>query len=401
MMRCKCSSCKEEAIYLESFCWEHLIQEHRDKYKTKLLESIRSNPSIYGENFQSVAIKDIQFPEFCSFQRCNFLNAHFENVILNRVDFKGSNFSYATLKDCRFNYADCRGIDTLMQNADLRESHFHGAWLQNVDFTNADLRDTILIDADLIGAKLKGTMLYASRLLNTRVRRESFCNFDPKLVGAIRVGDEYTKVDNELVYTPLHARFVYTLLKNNFRSIGEYSDERWARNRERSMERVRLFRLGFLKDRYSDALAIEHWNPEDKYRIFESRISAVLKWFVRWILNYIFGYGETPSRFIVLSAVIIILFSFLFLFLGFEYTLGVNRVVLIDRDISIDSITMPNILDDYKTSLYMSVVTFTTLGYGDAHPIGVTRILAATEALLGFFVYSAFVATFLVRLREQ
>ena len=43
-------------------------------------------------------------------------------------------------------------------------------------------------------------------------------------------------------------------------------------------------------------------------------------------------------------------------------------------------------------SVYFSVVTFTTLGYGDIQPLGVTRLFAALEALIGYFIFGLFVA---------
>lgn len=40
----------------------------------------------------------------------------------------------------------------------------------------------------------------------------------------------------------------------------------------------------------------------------------------------------------------------------------------------------------FLTSVYYSVVTFTTLGYGDFYPRGLGRALAALEALTGYLV---------------
>jgi tetratricopeptide (TPR) repeat protein len=48
------------------------------------------------------------------------------------------------------------------------------------------------------------------------------------------------------------------------------------------------------------------------------------------------------------------------------------------------------------SNLYFSFVTFTTLGFGDFSPtVGVARALAAIQALLGLFLSSLFIATFL------
>lgn len=48
---------------------------------------------------------------------------------------------------------------------------------------------------------------------------------------------------------------------------------------------------------------------------------------------------------------------------------------------------------DYFTSLYYSVVTFTTLGYGDFYPRGVGRVLAATQALTGYVILGIIAST--------
>ena len=42
--------------------------------------------------------------------------------------------------------------------------------------------------------------------------------------------------------------------------------------------------------------------------------------------------------------------------------------------------------------LYFSVVTFTTVGYGDFVPTGLNRMMAASEALIGFLFAPIFVA---------
>lgn len=51
-----------------------------------------------------------------------------------------------------------------------------------------------------------------------------------------------------------------------------------------------------------------------------------------------------------------------------------------------NSASEAQVTHSFLTSLYYSVVTFTTLGYGDFYPQGVGRALAALEALTGYLV---------------
>ena len=53
------------------------------------------------------------------------------------------------------------------------------------------------------------------------------------------------------------------------------------------------------------------------------------------------------------------------------------------------------------TSLYFSVVTATSLGYGDIAPVGVSRLLAVVEATLGMLIFGAVIAKVLSHRQEQ
>jgi len=145
------------------------------------------------------------------------------------------------------------------------------------------------------------------------------------------------------------------------------------------MERKRLFRLWYYGDRSSDVLALERWSPEDSGKLFESRRMGAVQWGFRWFFT-ILGYAENPWVFLGLSAVVITVCSFLVMFFGFEY-----RTTTIQRTFAFAPSELGPTLDDWWLSLYLSVVTFTTLGYGDATPTGATRAIAAAEALCDSF----------------
>ncbi|ADD08992.1 Ion transport 2 domain protein [Aciduliprofundum boonei T469] len=43
---------------------------------------------------------------------------------------------------------------------------------------------------------------------------------------------------------------------------------------------------------------------------------------------------------------------------------------------------------------YFSIVTATTLGYGDMHPIGYAKVFASLEAIFGMFMWAVFLTVF-------
>ena len=102
------------------------------------------------------------------------------------------------------------------------------------------------------------------------------------------------------------------------------------------------------------------------------------------------GYGENPVRIVLLSILMIFICAFLYAFAGLNYQ-GQLYAVSIDASLS-ENISI------LLSCLYYSVVTFTTLGYGDFTPIGLSRALAAIEAFTGSFTIALFVVVFVKKM---
>lgn len=91
-----------------------------------------------------------------------------------------------------------------------------------------------------------------------------------------------------------------------------------------------------------------------------------------WLVT---GYGERPLRTAVSFLIVIGSFALAYTFCFLN---GVDGLIH----------------GNFWEALYFSVITFTTLGYGDIQPIGVARVFASVEALLGIFLISLFVFVF-------
>ena len=66
---------------------------------------------------------------------------------------------------------------------------------------------------------------------------------------------------------------------------------------------------------------------------------------------------------------------------------------LINYNLTSFSILEKLILVDFLESLYFSLVTFTTVGYGDIIPVGTSIILSSIEMILGVTLVGIWTAT--------
>ena len=111
------------------------------------------------------------------------------------------------------------------------------------------------------------------------------------------------------------------------------------------------------------------WIPWHK-EFWKRSKNGFLLWGEFIIGRGLFGYGEKPLRPLV-WAIIVIIVCTVFFWLG----CGLQNE--------------PNC--GFGNALYFSIVTFTTLGYGDFKPIASMRWLSATEAILGATLMALFI----------
>lgn len=103
----------------------------------------------------------------------------------------------------------------------------------------------------------------------------------------------------------------------------------------------------------------------------DTKWKRILMYFYKGLSNY----GESPLRVLGWGTLIILLCAVLY----FVFGLNIPK----SEDVSV------------LAYLYYSVVTFTTLGYGDFSPlVGVSRFISAAQAILGLFFTSLFLVTF-------
>ncbi len=233
--------------------------------------------------------------------------------------------------------------------ANLKNSHcfkvdFSGSSLMKVNFENANLHFANLTNCNLLGCNFKHAKLenviWDKEVIQERKAKEA-------------------KSREEMIDYYQQAEEIYRSLRRTMEADGLFETAGLFFQKEMKMRRKQM-------PAYS------------------------LKRLLSKIVEISCGYGERPLRIVSISMLVILLFSFLFFFSGISY-LG-NTI-----SFSIDNSLSENI-NVFFNSLYFSIVTFTTLGYGDITPVGISKVFTSIEALLGGFILALFVVVFVKKM---
>lgn len=246
------------------------------------------------------------------------------------------------------------------------------------------IRDLYLVDADLSGINLhlknlQYSDLTGASLQNARLNKVGF-DFS-KLDGINFESAILEKCDLRRATSARDIKWFEVILDGvqipNFSHVGLHTTYEDGENEDliRAQFVFRQFKEGYKNQGDHDASGLFYEREMDMKR----RNGAPFERLWLTMLWAVCGYGEKPLRSVGAFFLTIFGFAFGFYFCDLRGPEGPIRY-------------------DYLKSLYFSVVTFTSLGYGDVTPRGFARFLAGSEALLGVFLISLFVFVFCRRM---
>jgi hypothetical protein len=325
--------------------------------------------------------------QFCDFRKIEFgtgkidfrktifgngeVNFDESEITSGKLNFRWAVFGNSTKS---FKHVDFGKDDALFENVDF------GSGI--VDFSNSKATKITFEKSHLnVFLNLKFQEAEEINLSNTIIR--DIVDLQPSdnavniktlhLVGARNLGriiidwkQNHVKnaIKNQLKTSLIQKAEQFNILKENFRSNGQYEDEDLAyiqfKRFEHRAELERVFALGgkkYLKLPYL---------------------------FFKWVVFDKMGlYATNPLRVLFSMFIIYFLFSLTY------YIIGISG----GGDI-INAVGATDNLSFLQSCFYHSAITFLTIGYGDYYPSGFERVISITEGWCGVFLMSYFTVAF-------
>ena len=351
----------------------------------------------FGAKFQGAYLGASDFSE-----NRNLLTIHFQGADLGFTNFENSNLE-------GINFQGCNLARAKLRNATVTYSDFRGTILYQTEFKGVkNLRDAKLPDKQVIEEIIADEVYktkwnfgeeeineYIQKIINKLFNKKSFRGIfnENTLKFGNYIKERYMKFINfmfrlsgssnnlylaKAIYQS--ALDVYINLKNYFKEDGSYDlSGRYFIGEFRVRGKIEKTNLRIILKKIILKINIFKRQRENVKENFIYLIGRALKSLFSYLLNKILDltslYGEDPLRVILTAIGIIFFYAFLYLIKSGILS-GTNENV-----------------KGFLNHLYFSIVTFTTLGYGDLRPAPHMRIIAGTEAFLGAFILAYFVVT--------
>lgn len=336
---------------------------------TNFSSNIISITSVWGSGIHSSDNDDEN--ESVDFEHSNFTNSNFSDANLSGLKLSELNFQGADLSDVRLLGATLSEVTmdrVTLSSADIRSGDLSGSSFREADLTKAALEETNLSNVDLRGATLDHVSLGDNEFEGVKINEET--SFAPPSRWECRADSD--------AETGVFDNWIIRRLRALNRSASDPEDLQSAEIQYRMIQRLQ--REQNIIPEFS--LSVYEMHAKRKRALAEKNF---IQWCRRAFSRWVFGYGFRIRPVIGTMLTAIFVFGLLYPALGFQ----VNTITPITSEsqvVQYDSFP-PGLT--YQTGvdilhgLYLSAITFSTLGYGDISPIGSARVLSTIESFLG------------------
>ena len=276
-----------------------------------------------------------------------------KNVDLDNIKFKGINFECIEFENCSFEnciFINCKFKIARFINCNMQNIIFKDLSINEIIIENSNLKKSIFSNCDIDDITFKDCNLKSFKLIESSICK---FEFDDSLVSKFDEDTFFDKLDikdkegNYKFYRAIAYKFQQNNLLNHH---GEY------------------FYL---------------------YKIMERKTLKGINKFKSYALWLICGYGERPTYALITSLEIIFIFTILYMIFG----LSLENEIISYKEIYLANKPLSLVIDDFIRSFHFSIVTFTTVGYGDITPIGYSILLSGIQMFLGVTMVGIWTAT--------
>jgi len=350
-MKCKWSSninnevsCNHEALE-DGYCIFHKKNKSKEENKQfiKLIKEKKINNFsgfIFEENFKINEVIDYSYEEL-DFSEATFIKeALFNNYEFNgQVIFNQTNFlEYITFSNSKFKYS------TTFDNVIFNQKYCKEKIFMGVNFTGQNLVINYVHNFPRMdGIKFDENTKFI--LLDVDYEKENYIN----------------------------GKINYRIAKNQANKIGDY-------------ERIGYY---YYKERTYGSKNIK---VED-YPTYKDYCSSK---FFDILSKYTVGYGERPWNILIVSFITISIFALLYMFVGIQ---NLNNELIDISFSNLNQYSLTQLLNTYIDFWYFSMVTFTTVGYGDmVVTSSIGKILVSIEVFFGVTIAAAWASVVIKRM---
>jgi len=405
---CKHEDCEKLALFDEDNCWEHLAGQQKRGFKIHIEHQ---KAKLFGAVLQEA---DLVAAELGG---AKMGGAKLEGANLSRAKMQGADICHAKLNGAILNHthlaqtiAECADFS----DADLTKADLRGASLQSAEFNNARLDGVNLEGATLIAASMRGASLRQAwirgvlhgwdmdlrdaGLFDVNLEGSNIWNSD--LRGASLRGANLTRTDLR-----------YSDIRNADLSLAKMN-EADLREIKQTLYTVSTMFRDALRSR-DGRIQITRWDGADG--IDRARMTPAARRYVKWIsrvedyrahnpanafmLRWLLFYGKSYILFFIQIAILAFIF-------GFAYADYTCPQWLPEPIAGFLSVIDPKVGEVYELSLdgyasdgfvpyYYSIVTMTTLGFGDVVPLNLPgRLFVVVEVILGYIYLGVLISVF-------
>lgn len=303
--------------------------------------------------------------EFNDFRNCTFENIKFKKCTFFGTKFSKCCFQNIIFEDCIFFKEDnivifndnCLLNKTTFDKCNIKKGVFKNVTFENTKFLYSTLTECIVANSSVINIKISDCNCKMFKTLDLSMDKFVFEDeYNTKF-------DEYTFFDKIIV------------------------NRKYKKSYENASKSYREIAVKFEKNNLLDYAGEYYYLCKKSECKSLYGIDKVKSW-IFWMLC---GYGERPTYALITSIEIILIFAIIYMFTGLVADGSlINYTNLFSEGI----VFQPDLYKDFFKSLYFSITTFTTVGYGDITPIGeISTMLSGIEMFLGVTMVGIWTAT--------